>query len=139
MSFKLNTLEEIKEFFAEYQPGMAVCISGPGGSIHTNGEFLWDFSAFHYALVKNLPSIDWNHVHDKFQYMATDMNGDTYLYEVLPIKDNGCWFLDVAGNVAAASDFKSFVPGNVNWEDSLVKREQITGNRPDLFIFDDVL
>ena len=139
MSFKLNTLEEIKDLFAEYQPGMVVCISGPEGSIHTTGHIPWDFSNFHYSLAKTLPSIDWNHVHDKFKYMATDSDGDTYLYEALPIKSDEAWSLDSNSVVAVASGFKSFVPGNVDWKGSLVKREQIRGNRPDLFIFDDVI
>ena len=142
MSFRLNTLEEIKDFFAKYSPGMAVCISDHTGSFHTTSSNIpWNFSQFHYSLVKTLPSIDWNHVHEKFKYMATDSDGISYLYAEQPTRDNNEWYVDSEydEDFVEASSFKSYKPGNVDWKDSLVKREQIRGRRANLFIFDDTL
>lgn len=75
-------------------------------------------------MVKTLPSIDWSHVHEKFTHMATDSDGVSWLYEGLPeLVDNG-WYLNMDGDVAEAQNFKSYKPGNVDWKDSLVKREK---------------
>lgn len=140
MAVKLNTLEEIKDLFAKYTPGMVVRITGPGGSIRATDNIPWDFTKFHYSLVKTLPSIDWNLVHEKFKYMATDSDGETFLYEELPVRDDIGWFVDSVGDVeiVEAHYFKSYKPGTVDWKDSLVKREQISGKRPHWFIFDDM-
>ena len=141
MSFRLNTLEEIKDLFAKYTPGMAVCISSPSNSIHTTNTPPWDFSTYHYSLVETPPSIDWNHVPEKFKYMATDRDGLTFLYEELPTRDNNEWYVDseYEGEFEEAECFKSYKPGTVYWKFSLVKREQIRGRTADLLIFDDLV
>ena len=66
------------------------------------------------------PSIDWSHVSEDYQYLATDENGVHRLFTEEPTPDSDEW--TTSGFYTYAVHFASFVPGACDWEDSLVKR-----------------
>ena len=69
------------------------------------------------------PSINWEHVHPRYKYLARDKDGRVDLYEEEPVKFNSDWDIDV-GNVARANSHSSLKPGNCDWTESLVKRPE---------------
>ena len=69
------------------------------------------------------PSIDWNHVHDKFEWIAQDSEGGYWLYEERPDKIDGEWVCS-SGDCTSAEGFSSLIPGTCDWKDSLVARPE---------------
>lgn len=71
------------------------------------------------------PSIDWDHVHGKYNYLATDDMGNAWLYGKEPTIDDdiGCWDVKL-GEVALADTHVSYAPGTCDWKESLVKRPE---------------
>lgn len=81
-----------------------------------------------YEVVETLPSIDWSQVSEKYNYLVRAVSGDGFLTETrpelggtgvrsllwsLPSKDDG-W--------TRADAFKSYKPGTVPYDKSLVER-----------------
>lgn len=86
----------------------------------------WNWEYLEYR-VKELtkPSIEWSHVSDKFNWMATDEDGETYLFENEPSLKNydaAVWSNRENSEITRTNHFKSFKPGDCDWKDSLVKR-----------------
>lgn len=80
---------------------------------------------FVYRTVLSKPQIDWDHVSPLYNYMATDADGHTHLYEKEPkLKRTryplGEWYH--GGNYVNCHCFSSFVRGDCDAADSLVKR-----------------
>lgn len=133
MTFRLNTLEEIKEIFKTYEPGMPVRITSLHGSVVVTEEVKWNFGAYHYSIPKVLPSIDWSQVSEKYKWLAVDEDGEAYLYSEQPSIDGDGWY--GADCIAEADVFVSYVPGTVDWKHSLVSRERAQ-DKFHIFIFD---
>lgn len=74
-----------------------------------------------YRVAVTKPSIDWSHVAPQFKWMATDEDGVTCLFSEKPVAVGDNWMGDVFVDAMA---FASFVPGNCDWKDSLVKRPE---------------
>lgn len=69
------------------------------------------------------PSIDWNHVHNKFKWVAQDSEGGCWLYEDKPVEGEGEWKCS-SGDCTPAEGFISLIPGTCDWKDSLVARPE---------------
>ncbi len=69
------------------------------------------------------PSINWEHVDSKFNYLAEDANGDAFLYEKEPFSTMTA-FRNGGGDVAEVFMFASYVKGTCDWKESLVKRPE---------------
>lgn len=69
------------------------------------------------------PSINWEHVDSKFNYLAEDANGDAFLYEKEPFSTMTA-FDSRGGEIAEVHMFASYVKGICDWEESLVKRPE---------------
>ena len=71
------------------------------------------------------PSIDWDHVHGKYSYLAADDMGNAWLYGKEPTidDDNGYWDVEL-GEFALADTHVSYAPGTCDWKESLVKRPE---------------
>jgi hypothetical protein len=71
------------------------------------------------------PSINWDHVSDRFNYLTLDNKGEiesAWLYAKKPFWDYG-WNSGESGDtVASATFFKSLNPGNCEPEESLICR-----------------
>lgn len=91
-----------------------------GNKWHLHGhpfEFNWASSEYRVAVTK--PSINWDHVHPDYKWMATDQNGKVFLHTTKPHIDGDSW----TGNLYAYTcSYASFVPGTCDWKDSLVVR-----------------
>ena len=74
------------------------------------------------------PSINWEHVDSKFNYLAEDSNGDAFLYEKEPFIAMTA-FGSRGGEIAEGHMFASYVKGICDWKESLVKRPE--GNSHD--------
>ena len=70
------------------------------------------------------PSINWEHVGEKFKWLATNMDGDPWLYEYKPTSGVGDFWLPSKGESFKVSGLASYVPGTCDWKDSLVKRPE---------------
>lgn len=85
--------------------------------------FNWEF--FNYRVkpeVIEKPSIDWDHVSDKFNYLALDRKGDVesaWFYTDEPSWGFTTW---EGYNATMATAFKSLNPGNCEPQDSLICR-----------------
>lgn len=118
-----KTLEEKIEVMQHYLNGGKITVDGNVWIFNVDPNFNWEVSDYSiYEEPKTKPSINWEHVNKKFKYMATDFNGDTYLYWNLPKCLKGFW--ESKGRCINALTFTSFNPGTCNWKDSLVVRPE---------------
>ena len=68
------------------------------------------------------PSIDWEHVHKDFKFLAKDIDGNAFLYWEKPVLVlSGGWQI-TQGDCAEAHQFASYTSGTCDWQDSLVER-----------------
>lgn len=85
----------------------------------------WDRHDYRIAVTK--PFIDWSHVSKRFKWMATDKDGNTYLYVEKPVVNNEAFFMEgnhMHADFVRANLYASFVPGDCDWKDSLVGRSE---------------
>jgi hypothetical protein len=70
------------------------------------------------------PSINWDHVSKKWQWLAKDENGRTYLHDNKPSLSRALlsWHTKDYNAQLNATHFSSFSPGDCDWKDSLVQR-----------------
>lgn len=76
-----------------------------------------------YRVIKDTvkPSINWDHVHTDYNYLAEDMKGYIYLYSHRPSLGGLVWCKN-EGVQAEASSYSSLQIGGVDWKDSLIVR-----------------
>lgn len=67
------------------------------------------------------PSINWEHVSDKYKFLARDSTGVAWLYGKEPTLVEGFWDVSL-GEFALADSHASYDAGTCDWEDSLVVR-----------------
>lgn len=68
------------------------------------------------------PTINWDHVHSKFKYLAQDADGSAWLYAEKPQINHSSHRSAVLGGHAKAESHATYDPGTCDWKDSLVKR-----------------
>lgn len=95
-------------------------------SILTRPDMEWNWAIYDYGIYKESYTIDWDHVHVDYIYMATDKDGRTYLYTHEPVISEvyGHWAPTslIDWEMDRADVFSSFKKGGVFWKDSLVVR-----------------
>ena len=69
------------------------------------------------------PSINWEHVDSKFNYLAEDACGTAFLYKEEPFIASTSWGIQ-SGDAVEAYTFASYVKGTCSWKESLVKRPE---------------
>jgi hypothetical protein len=91
-------------------------------------EFSWHLNDYRVkdAVPLTKPSINWDHVHPDFKWIATDKDGQTYLFSECPYyrDDIDYWTHRKDSRCIDASCWSSYVPGTCDWKDSLVKRPE---------------
>ena len=90
------------------------------GKFHNLGNVVLFPHPVEIVKVATKPSIDWSHVNERFQWLATDDDGKSYLYVEEPQQDEHRW--ETGQTYTSAAHFASFTPGTCNWKHSLVKR-----------------
>ena len=68
------------------------------------------------------PSIDWEHVHKDFKFLAKDIDGNAFLYWEKPVLVLSGGWQTTQGDCAEAHQFASYTSGTCDWQDSLVER-----------------
>ena len=103
---------------------------GGGDTYMTNGKSHVNYenpSLYPYPVevVKKVvkPSINWEHVRDKYKFLAQDTNGNAWLYWEKPLMGDGRW-LASRGDCSEADSYASYTPGIVDWKHSLIVRPQ---------------
>lgn len=91
----------------------------------TCGEpgFFWD--RFDYRVKEvplTKPSINWDHVHPDFKWLARDKVGTVFLYQNQPTLIRNVLWDVVDGIIAQTFMFASLDKGTCDWKDSLVER-----------------
>lgn len=89
------------------------------------GEPRWNWETYSYRIKRSKPSINWDHVHKDYNYMARDMDGGLWLFETIPTYNgwiDGYWV--EGGRCDPANTLASATPGDCDWKDSLVARPQ---------------
>ena len=81
----------------------------------------------HVEITKKVtkPTVNWDHVNSRYNYLAQDESGTCWVYEHVPILIEDEW-ASSRGDCTPADCLQSLVPGTCDWEDSLVERP--TGN-----------
>lgn len=67
------------------------------------------------------PTVNWNHVNSRYNYLAQDESGTCWVYEHVPILIEDEW-ASSRGDCTPADCLQSLVPGTCSWIDSLVER-----------------
>lgn len=81
------------------------------------------YDHWYYRVKRTKPSIDWSHVSEEYNWMATDEDRETHLYIAKPIMGfEGCWLPCRSHGFIKAEQFTSLKPGTCHWKDSLVER-----------------
>lgn len=71
------------------------------------------------------PTINWEHVDSRFNYLAEDSSGAAFLYEEKPFAAEDMWAaFSSSGEIAEVQMFKSYTKGTCDWKDSLIKRPE---------------
>ena len=73
-----------------------------------------------YRIALTKPSIDWEHVAPEYVALATDSDGNSFIYTRIPEATANTW--TAACSCKSAEAFQSFVKGTCDWKDSLVVR-----------------
>lgn len=72
---------------------------------------------------KTKPSINWDHVHPDYKWLARDEDGEATLFAAKPNIDSVEYFWWAERTCYLGADvFASFNPGTCDWADSLVER-----------------
>ena len=71
------------------------------------------------------PTVNWDHVSSRYNYLAQDESGTCWVYEHVPILIEDEW-ASSRGDCTPADCLQSLVPGSCFWKDSLIERP--TGN-----------
>jgi hypothetical protein len=83
----------------------------------------WNWDAIEYRIKEpTKPSINWDHVHPDYNLMATDADGEAFLYKKEPTAGYHRW--EEGHHWVEACSFKSFIPGDCDWKESLVQRPE---------------
>lgn len=120
----MKTLEEKIEVMQHCLNHGKIIMDGNLWQLRGWPNFNWeehDYSI--YEEPKTKPSINWEHVNPEYKYMASNIDGNTYLYLTKPvIGEYGAWQGD--GYYVEADAFSSFHSGTCDWKDSLVERSE---------------
>jgi len=81
----------------------------------------WSWGEYDYRVSLRKPSINWNHVHPKFNYLAKNMHGFCYLFREEPEIFREDWVSNNTYGIYAGTH-SSLDPGHGNWKESLVGR-----------------
>lgn len=73
-----------------------------------------------YRIKLTKPSINWEHVAPEYVALATDSDGNSFIYTRIPEATANTW--TAACPCKSADVFQSFVKGTCDWKDSLVIR-----------------
>ena len=92
-------------------------LAGDAWRLSIEPTFNWH--AYDYRVAVTKPSINWDHVHPDYKWMATDQNGKVFLHTIKPHIDGEYW---IGGLYAHTYSYASFVPGTCDWRASLVVR-----------------
>lgn len=86
----------------------------------------WNFAAVRYRIAPRKPSINWDHVSDKINWIAVNINKKGFGYNKKPVCGQVSWHT-ICRFWYGLEPFSSFDPGNCDWKDSLVKRPGYEG------------
>jgi hypothetical protein len=88
-----------------------------------NEHYIQSLYPYPVEIVKKVtkPSINWDHVHSRYNYLAEDSCGAVFLYKEEPFIALNSWAIQ-GGEAIVAHMFASYVKGTCDWKDSLVKR-----------------
>jgi hypothetical protein len=75
-------------------------------------------------------SINWDHVHSNWRFLARNKAGFPYLYQDAPHRDETRWFDGNCDFGDSANTFSSYKRGTVDWKDSLVIRPGHESSKP---------
>lgn len=84
---------------------------------------LFNWSHVKYRVKQTPDFIDWSHVAPEYKWMARDKDGAAYVYREKPELGRREWGASGA-NHRIDTAFSSYKAGTVDWEGSLVSREE---------------
>lgn len=94
-----------------------------GGTWKLNPHPTWNWIEYDYRIKPvEQDSINWDHVHPDYNYMARDKDGSgtTYVFKECPVLGTSCWHSSMGyEHVGAIASYKR---GETDWKDSLVVR-----------------
>ena len=95
------------------------------GGWYPKGDF-WgklDFrSDIPYRIARTKPSVNWDHVHPNYNYIARDESGESYAYGEKPKKTHFGWRFTLGAGPENTAILASYDPGGCDWKDSLISR-----------------
>ena len=72
--------------------------------------------------VATKPSINWEHVNEKYKWLAVNADGDAYVFENKPKVDATDYWFSLKGRLSEVNGLASYIPGTCDWKDALVER-----------------
>ena len=109
--------------------------NGKGATYTLDGRYFEDHAIpalypHHVEITEKItkPTVNWDHVNSRYNYLAQDESGTCWVYEHVPILIEDEW-ASSRGDCTPADCLQSLVPGTCSWQDSLVERP--TGNSHD--------
>jgi len=83
----------------------------------------WGNNAYRVKIATK-PSINWDHVHPDYKWLARDKDGGPFFYTKRPSCGRGTWHRPSGSGMNGADTFASYTPGDCDWKDSLVERPE---------------
>lgn len=115
----MKTTEEMIEVMQAHVDGKRI-ETRHVGAWHTASEPEWNWAYSNYRISLTKPSINWDHVDNRYNWMARGQGGLVFLHEEMPVNLEAFWSRN--GRVMSAHSHASLDPGTCNWKDSLVER-----------------
>lgn len=75
-----------------------------------------------------LPSINWDHLTDKYNFIAVDADRRGWAFEKYPLRTDMYWYPQDNSSCVELKHFTSFTAGNCPWENSVVERNKVENN-----------
>lgn len=118
----MSTIEYMQEVLAGAARGESVECRLRGTDTWFYCDPQWNWQGYEYRIMETPPSIDWDAVNPRFDWLAADENGTIWLYEQMPRIDPHLAYWSGGDMMIDAEWFTSLKRGTCNWDKSLVRR-----------------
>lgn len=104
----MKTTEEMIAVMQHYVDGGSVEYEYAKGKWCDNPFPTWCWGNVPYRIAVTKPSVNWDHVHPDYNWLARDQNGKCYVFEVRPERDDDTWW--TTSEYANATVYASLTP-----------------------------
>lgn len=132
----MKTTEEMIEVMQAYLRGEKIQRFGVLSGWAPDDGPLWDWSAYDYRITPppapTQDTIPWDAIDARFKWAARDADGEAYVYSERPspydLREE--WSAHAGVGRGVSNVFSGYIPGTIDWRESLQERPAAEEKRP---------